>query len=186
MTVVLRRVNELMIRAAQPGELEEAVAIDDSASLLYAEWGIRLELATEHPFCRAERTRWSAAIREGCLFFAVPSAATQRPLGFAVVVDVDGAPYLDQLAVRSESMRRGIGRQLLAHALTWARDRASTDRHLWLTTYAHLPFNRAFYEAAGFSAVPESACGPGIRQHLVEQRRYLPLPEQRIAMRRRV
>lgn len=175
-----------VIRTARPDELEEAVAIDDSASLLYAEWGVRLELAVEHPFCRAERTRWSAAIREERLFFAVPSAAAARPLGFAVVDDVDGAPYLDQLAVRNESMRRGIGRQLLAHALTWARDHASTDRHLWLTTYAHLPFNRAFYEAAGFSAVSESDCGPSIRHHLSEQRRYLPLPEQRIAMRRPV
>lgn len=175
-----------VIRAAQPGELEEAVAIDDSAARVFAAWGLHLELAAEHPFCLAERTRWSAAVREQRLFFAIPSAAPPRPLGFVVVDEVDGAPYLDQLAVRSESMRRGIGRQLLAHAIAWAAPRVTTARYLWLTTYAHLPFNRTYYEAAGFRAVPDSACGPGIRHHLAEQRQYLPLPEQRIAMRRPV
>jgi len=33
---------------------------------------------------------------------------------------LDDEPYLDQLAVRVMTMRRGIGGQLLAHAAAWA------------------------------------------------------------------
>jgi len=55
---------------------------------------------------------------------------------------------------------------------------------LWLTTYAHVPWNAPFYERHGFVAVPESACAPALLAALEEQRRFLPAPQQRIAMRR--
>jgi GNAT superfamily N-acetyltransferase len=172
------------VRPAREGELEAAVAIDDSASLLYAEWGIRLALTAEHPFCQAERQRWTDAIREERLFFAFDPAPPFVALGFASCDRVDDAPYLDQLAVRADAMRRGIGSLLLAHAITWATRQCSGERFLWLTTYAHLPFNRGFYERAGFAVVPEASCSLGIRHHLEEQRRHLPESEQRVAMRR--
>jgi hypothetical protein len=63
--------------------------------------------------------------------------------------------------------------------LDWAAGEA-----LWLTTYAHVPWNRAFYERFGFAVVPESSCGGDILEILTEQRRWLPAPEQRVAMRR--
>jgi GNAT superfamily N-acetyltransferase len=172
------------VRPARAGELDEAVAIDDSAALLYAEWGIQLAIPANHPFCQDERQRWTDAIREARLFFAFESSSPSQLLGFASCGHVDEAPYLDQLAVRADAMRRGIGSLLLTHAVAWAGRQSSSERYLWLTTYAHLPFNRSFYERAAFSAVPESSCPPGIRHHLVEQRRHLPVPEQRIAMRR--
>jgi len=174
------------IRLARAGELDVAIAIDDSAGFLYDEWGIRLELDADHPFCRAERARWVDAIREERLFFAIDPNFPADLLGFAACDRVDGAPYLDQLAVRADAMRRGIGSFLVAHATTWAASHFATERYLWLTTYAHLPFNRAFYERAGFSVVPEASCGPGIRHHLEEQRSYLPMPAERIAMRRAI
>jgi N-acetylglutamate synthase-like GNAT family acetyltransferase len=79
-------------------------------------------------------------------------------------------------------MRRGIGRRLLEHAAVTAR--ATGGSALWLTTYDQLPFNRPYYERHGYVLVPESACGPDIRHHLEEQRRYLPEPARRVAMRR--
>jgi GNAT superfamily N-acetyltransferase len=108
------------IRPGREGELEEAVAIDDSAALLFREWGTRLALAANHPFCLAEQERWSEALREQRLFFAIDLALPAHPLGFAVCDRVDDAPYLDQLAVYTEAMRRGVGSALLAHAITWA------------------------------------------------------------------
>jgi N-acetylglutamate synthase-like GNAT family acetyltransferase len=78
-------------------------------------------------------------------------------------------------------MRRGIGRRLLEHVIAWAREGGA--RHLWLTTYGHLPWNRPFYESVGFVLVPEERCGPDIRHHLADQRRWLPEPSQRVAMR---
>jgi N-acetylglutamate synthase-like GNAT family acetyltransferase len=95
---------------------------------------------------------------------------------------LDGEPYLDQLAVRIAAMRQGLGRDLLARSADWGR--AVGGSALWLTTYAHLSFNQPYYERHGFAVIAESACGAGIRHHLDEQRRNLPLPDQRVAMRR--
>ncbi|HEX4340741.1 MAG TPA: hypothetical protein VH062_32760 [Polyangiaceae bacterium] len=79
-------------------------------------------------------------------------------------------------------MQRGAGRFLLRHALAWAR--AQHEPSLWLTTYGHLAFNRFFYEKEGFGGVPYDECSLGVRHHLDDERRWLPAPEQRVAMRR--
>jgi len=65
--------------------------------------------------------------------------------------------------------------------VNWAKN--SGDTALWLTTYGHLAWNVPFYASEGFELVSESECGPGVRHHIEEQRRWLPLPEQRVAMR---
>lgn len=64
-------------------------------------------------------------------------------------------------------------------AIDWA-----APEPLWLTTYAHLPWNRPFYERAGFAVIPEAQCPPGIVEILAEQRACLPAPRERIAMQR--
>jgi GNAT superfamily N-acetyltransferase len=168
------------IRTAQPDELDTFRAIDDDASSLLAAHGIELDLSPEHEFARAEQARWLRAAEWGRVFVAVDAAEAR--LGFAALDLVDGEPYLDQLAVRTAAMRRGVGAALLAHAAVWAKAQAGSA--LWLTTYSHLPFNRPYYERHGYLVVPEEDCGPGILHHLVEQRRYLPAPAERIAMRR--
>ena len=168
------------IRLARPDELDEMVAIDDDTGQLYAEAGVPIELSATASFVVDEQARWLEAARAGRAFFAID--ARSEPAGFAVVSLLDAAPYLEQLSVRMRAMRRGIGTQLLRHAIDWAADQGGDG--LWLTTYGHLPWNRPFYERVGFVVVPESACGPGVRHHLEEQRRWLPDPEQRVAMRR--
>lgn len=77
-------------------------------------------------------------------------------------------------------MRQGIGRCLVRQSIEWA-----ADKPLWLTTYAHVPWNRPFYEREGFEVVPATDCPAGIVAILDEQRRWLPAPEHRVAMRRR-
>jgi len=172
----------LIIRPALESELGELIAIDDDAGSLYAEHGLHIELAPDHVFAQAERARWLRAAELGRAFVAADESA--QVLGFATLEELDGAAYLDQLAVRARAMRRGIGARLLTHAAEWAH--AAGSPTLWLTTYAHLPFNRDFYERHGYRVVPEANCGPEIRHHLEEQRRYLPAPEQRVAMWRAV
>lgn len=166
---------DLTIRPFAPEEIDQAVAIDDDACALYEQAGLRFEFDREHPFARGEYQRWLAAAREGTAFLAeVPGAGD---VGLLVMRLVDGVPYLDQLAVRSRAMRQGIGRRLVARAVEWA-----AERPLWLTTYAHLAWNRPFYERLGFVTAVEAACSPAIVALLEEQRRWLPAPSQRIAM----
>jgi len=168
------------IRTATASELDSILSIDDDASGLYADAGMAIVLPASHPFVVAERASWLGAANRGALFVAVDER--DEPLGFAALDAIDGAAYLDQLSVCRSAMRRGVGRSLLRRAIAWAEAEGHT--WLWLTTYAHLAWNRPFYEREGFVVVPGSECGPAIRHHLDEQRRALPLPEQRIAMRR--
>jgi GNAT superfamily N-acetyltransferase len=172
--------NAITLRPALASEIAQLVSIDDDATALYAVHGMTIELGPDHPFVRAERERWLDSSERGRTFLAV--AGGGAGLGFAALAEVDGAPYLDQLAVRLSAMRQGIGRRLLARAAEWAREAGGAA--LWLTTYDHLPFNRPYYERHGYVRVPERECGPGIVHHLAEQRRHLPAPEQRVAMRR--
>jgi len=170
------------IRPALPADLEAMHRIDEDALALYAEHGVHIELAPDHPFARAELARWQRSTERGWAFMALfPSG---EPVGFAVLDYVDGQPYLDELAVRCTAMRRGVGSALLERAGAWARERGGDS--LWLTTYGHLPFNRPYYEQRGFVVVPEAEIGGGIAHHLEQQRLYLPAPAERVAMRQRV
>jgi GNAT superfamily N-acetyltransferase len=165
--------------AARPDQLDLAVAIDDDAATLYAEHGLDLAFPADHPFVLAERAWWTDAIAGGRLWFAAEHGG--EPAAFAAYGWLDGEPYLDQLSVRRSAMRRGLGRLLLGHVAAWAA--AQPARCLWLTTYAHLPFNRPYYEAQGFAPVPPPH-RPEMAATLADQRDHLPLPEQRVVMRR--
>jgi len=79
-------------------------------------------------------------------------------------------------------MRLGVGTCLLSAAeqVFW---RAGA-RALWLTTYAHLSWNRPFYERKGYLTMPEGHCGPDMQRELDYERAWLPEPGDRIAMRK--
>ena len=161
-------------------DLDDVLEIDDDATSLYADAGLDLVLGASHPFVMAEQARWRRALGLGRLFFAVSGEASR--VGFAALDVLDGAAYLDQLSVRRSAMRRGAGRFLLHHAIAWAEHAGHTA--LWLTTYGHLPWNVPFYAREGFEVMDDSACGGGVRHHLEEQRRWLPQPGHRVALRR--
>ena len=165
------------IRRATPGEIAVVYAIDDDACTLYQDAGLPLDFAPDHPFVVAEHSRWAAAAHDGHVYFA--EHPILGPVGLLVLGFVAGDPHVEQVSVRRVAMQQGIGRRLLAHAVHWAG-----DRPLWLTTYSHLPWNRSFYESAGFVSIPDQRCPAPIVEILEEQRRWLPAPDQRIAMRR--
>lgn len=167
------------LRSARDDELDTLIAIDDAASQLYLQAGLVVDFPSGHPFLVAESERWKRAIAAGLAHVAVSDS--DRVLGFAILGMADGDPYLDQISVHPNAMRKGIGAQLLEFAIRW-----SSARPLWLTTYAHLGWNKPYYERSGFAEVPEKRCGPEIRGILHEQRLCLPDPEQRIAMVHRV
>lgn len=163
---------------ARPDELESLVAIDDEASELYAQVGLKFALEKSHPFVVAESVRWAYAIERGLAHVAVNRQ--DEPIGFVTLSFVDGEPYLDQIAVRLSDMRCGVGTTLLRYAISW-----SSGRPLWLTTYSHLSWNKQYYERHGFVMVPEGMCGAELCVILKAQRAALPDPDRRIAMVRR-
>jgi GNAT superfamily N-acetyltransferase len=167
--------DDVLIRRASPAEIAEVISIDDDACALYETVGLHFDIGPDHPFAQAEHARWARAANDGNVFLA--ERAGSPAVAVLVVGRVGGLAYVDQLSVRMSAMRDGIGGRLLMRAIEWAG-----HDELWLTTYAHLPWNRPFYERHGFATVAESACPPGIVADLEEQRRWLPDPEQRIAM----
>lgn len=169
---------EFSLRIAHSDELQKLVVIDDEASELYTQAGIKFDFEKDHPFVVAEKLRWTSAIEQGLAHVAVNRQDT--PIGFVTLSYVDGEPYLDQLAVLPSYMRRGVGTSLLNHAISW-----SGGQSLWLTTYSHLPWNRPYYERHGFVTIKDSECGADLCAVLQEQRAALPDPDQRIAMVRR-
>jgi len=68
--------------------------------------------------------------------------------GFAHVIEVDTMCHLEQLSVRPEHSRRGLGRELLDAARERAQERGY--KQISLRTYADIPWNAPFYERAGF------------------------------------
>ena len=166
----------VVLRAARESELALAVDIDDDAGTAYADAGLPLLLALDDPFVVSELARWSESARAGRMLFAC--APDESAIGFSAVGFVDGRPHLEQLSVRRSWMRRGVGRLLVERAIQWS----AAEGELWLTTYAHIPWNRPWYERLGFLQVSEQACGPELRATLEAERRALPAPEQRTAM----
>lgn len=181
----MRICNELgthfTIRTARPIELPYAIEIDDEAFKLFAEVGLFVVVADDHPFVVAERQRWREAIERESLYFAV---VDDEPIGFAALGTMDGHAELEQLTVLPEHGRRGIGRALIEHVCDACRARGESE--IWLTTYDHVAWNGPFYERAGFVVVPEAECGAEHRATLAAQREVLLAPEHRVAMRRRL
>ncbi len=162
-------------------DLDAVIAIDDAASALYESVGIVFHFPPDHPMAVHEREAWGLCAAEGGLLFARATGDGKRA-GFAILSAKDGAAYLEQISVRPAHMRRGVGRLLMTAVLD--RARAAGHETIWLTTYAHVPWNRTYYERFGFAMVPEADLGPDILHTLVFQQRYLPFPADRIAMRR--
>jgi GNAT superfamily N-acetyltransferase len=174
------RRGEFELRAGRPGELETLCAIDTDACVLFERAGFDVELPPDHPYTVAERARWQRCLDAGTTVVAMDARGAS--IGFAALDVLDGAPYLEQLSVRDAHTRRGLGSILLGAAIAAASlDGAAA---LWLTTYEHLPWNRPFYERHEFERVDEVWCGAAIRREMDLQRRWLPFPEKRIAMRR--
>jgi GNAT superfamily N-acetyltransferase len=168
------------LRVGTREDLDTLAAIDSDACELFVRAGLDVELADQHEFIRAERARWLTSLVWGDTLLALSSSG--EPIGFAAAGTRDGEPYLDQLSVRQSAMGIGVGSALLS--ATWQKARAAGAHSLWLTTYRHLSWNQPFYERRGFVAVPETRCGPEMRAELEFERRWLPAPGERVAMRK--
>ena len=167
-------------RVARVDELDILCDIDRDASRLFERAGLVMTPQEELELAAVERGRWLECLRAGSTLLAANRSG--EPVGFAALGLLDGAGYLEQLSVRMHAMRQGIGGALLAAMEEMAEKRRAAA--LWLTTYAHLPWNRPFYEKAGYSIVPAEQWGTEITQQLLFERRLLPEPEQRVVMRK--
>lgn len=81
-------------------------------------------------------------------FLLVVALDDEAVVGFAHVVEADGLCHLEQLSVRPEHSRRGLGRRLVTATAEHAR--LIGYERITLRTYADVPWNAPFYRSTGF------------------------------------
>jgi GNAT superfamily N-acetyltransferase len=120
------------------------------------------------------------ALGSGCVLVAVDT--NDAPVGFALVIKLDGALHLDELDVHPKHGRRGIGTALLEELFRWGRSRGFTA--VTLSTFRDIPWNAPFYAGKGFVVVAPSRYSPGLAQLVADEReRGLPT-DLRVVMRK--
>ena len=147
--------NEVIIRAARPGDLTLLIEIERSAGALFRSLGMDA-VADDDP---GSIGRLAPYAKAGRAFVAVN--ATDRPLGYLLLDVVDAAAHIEQVSVRSDYARRGIGRALIERAEVWARERGLPA--LTLTSYVEVPWNGPYYERLGFRYLAPEQETQGLR-----------------------
>ncbi len=163
------------IREARVEELEWIAEIERAAGRLFDSWKDRLSLDDGEPTSLAD-------LREACdrgdLFVAVEPADV--PIGWCMLDVLDGEGHLYELDVHPDHGRKGIGRQLLEFAADTMRERGHGA--ITLTTFREVPWNRPFYESAGFVVVEPG--GPDMLEAIAHEESWGLDSSQRCVMRR--
>ena len=168
-------VADVSIRNARREDLAAISAVERAAGQLLLEWRDRLTLDDGEPTPDAELR---SAIDRGDIFVAVDEE--DAPIGFAHLETVDGQAHLAEIDVDPAHGRKGIGRAMLEHVARAARERGYVA--LTLTTFREVPWNRPFYESAGF-VVTEPA-GPGMNAVIAQEENWGLDFSERCVMRR--
>jgi GNAT superfamily N-acetyltransferase len=136
----------LTVRSASPADLAALPAIELSGDAMFAELGI--------VFPSGPPTVATAIAHGACIV-----VAADPPIGFAAVITLDGHPHLEQISVRADQTRNGLGSLLLDAVI------GNYGRGLTLVTFRDVPWNGPWYLRHGFTELPRSAWGPELRRH---------------------
>jgi GNAT superfamily N-acetyltransferase len=88
--------------------------------------------------------------------------AEDRPVGFALLGEVDGVAHLFEISMHPDHGRAGVGSRLLEAAITWARARAY--RGMTLSTFRSVRWNGPWYARHGFRELAPTALSPGLQE----------------------
>ncbi len=159
------------IRRACPAHLPQLAAIEQAAATVFpAGFLPETALSDSVPLPILE-----AASAQGLLLVALEN---EIPVGFALLRSTDDLALLAELDVHPDRARRGIGRRLVAEAEAVMRSRG--HEALFLTTFAHVPWNAPWYARLGFTLLPETET-PALLRDILQNERARGL-EDRVAM----
>ena len=157
-------VGEIHIRLAQPSDIPSIRALEHSSDQIFRNIGMDAISECEPPSFESYSTYqsqdhlWIATLSLPTSTLEHPEVEASLPVGF-IQVDIyenDGiyrSVYIHQLSVSPEHARRGIGRELIKFVEVWANGQGFSI--VDLTTFGHVPWNRAYYERLGFSEMTE-------------------------------
>jgi hypothetical protein len=136
----------LIVRAAAATELAGLASIELSGEAMFAELGIVFPPGP-------------ATVETAVAYGAEIFVAGDPPVAFAAVIHLDGHPHLEQISVRADQVRQGIGSLLLEDVVR------RSGPGLTLLTFRDVPWNGPWYLRHGFVELPASAWGPQLRGH---------------------
>lgn len=136
-----------VVRLARASDLPQVGPVEESGTALFeAELGDLTGTAlTGSPPSGRDR------IDQPGFLLVAAERGSGRVAGFAHVLYLDGSAHLEQISVRADVLRQGLGSRLVRAAMEEARW-AGFDR-ISLCTYRDLPFNGPFYADLGFAEV---------------------------------
>lgn len=79
-------------------------------------------------------------------------------VGFLAMTRVDGEAHIKEISVAEDHARQGVGRELMAAAIDWARREGFPS--VTLTTFQAVAMNGPFYRSLGFREMPADHMGP--------------------------
>lgn len=127
----------LPVRAAVPADLAVLPAMELSGEAMFADLGIVFPPGP-------------ATVETAVTHGASVLVAGDPPVAFAAVIPLDGHPHLEQISVRADQTRKGVGSQLLGEVVR------RYGPGLTLLTFRDVPWNGPWYRAHGFAELPET------------------------------
>lgn len=107
------------------------------------------DIADDDPVMPADVA--AAALADGRLWVAEVDGSV---VGYALALDLDGKPHLEQVSVLPELGGHGVGRALIDRVADWAGEIGGTT--LTLATFRDVPWNAPLYQHLGFRILDES------------------------------
>jgi len=164
----------MTIRLATAADLPLLPAIELSAAALFRPD----DLPPEHRGDTLPLDRLQHAQANGLLWVAL--AQSGAAVGFLAAESAGDELHVCEMSVTPEQGGKGLGRALLTTVIEHGH--AAGYAALTLTTFAHVPWNRPFYERLGFRVLAPDECDERLQRILAaESRSGL---HNRVAMRR--
>lgn len=172
------RICGVKLRLAVDEDLPHLAAIELAAAQLFLDHAEALGIE-ESALRKAQSLADLRQGRESGLLWVAVDAA-DRPIGFALAIELDGHLHLEEMDVHPDYGRRGLGSALVEQVRRAARKRGCA---VTLSTFRGVPWNAPFYAKVGFRELSAADLTPSLlRIREGEKRRGLN-PALRVLMR---
>ena len=142
------------LRPARVDDLPHLQEVEVAAGILFA--GIGMDSVADDPPPPLELL--AAHQAAGTAWVSVDDG--DRPVGYALALEVDGLGHLEQLSVAPAAGRQGRGAALVEAVCAWASARGA--KAVTLSTFLDVPWNAPYYERLGFVVLAEDELTPGL------------------------
>jgi N-acetylglutamate synthase-like GNAT family acetyltransferase len=151
----------MIVRMGEPGDIPALQAIEKEARTVYVSLA-GFEFVAASPTIAADR------LISGTTFVAEVSKSL---VGLALVQPMDGALYVANISVLPDASNRGVGARLLDAVIAYAHSSNATA--VTLATFRVPPWNGPWFRRHGFTTMPESEIGAGLRAILTRHASFL-------------